>query len=200
MNYGALIGGRVTIEATGAPLPSISQTGNFRGNQSVVGIYNSAGQLIAQAGTDQDGRYLTSRALPPGSYYAKTFTVGTTIDEAFGNVPCLGDVCDVLSSTPIVVSPVVTEADFIKGGIDFALAVGGAIESTIVSATERPDYSRPGRLQRRGPTRLVCIHPDGRRRRKPRLAAGQLLCEDDGHTADAPAAVQRYRIGRARGL
>ena len=75
LNYGALIGGRVTIEATGAPLPSISQTGNFRGNQSVVGIYNSAGQLIAQAGTDQDGRYLTSRALPPGSYYAKTFTV-----------------------------------------------------------------------------------------------------------------------------
>jgi uncharacterized repeat protein (TIGR01451 family) len=137
LNYGAVMMGRVTNEATGAPLPSIAQTGNFRGIKASVGVYDAAGRVVAVAPTDQDGRYAIRRALSPGTYFARTFNFDVTIDEAFGNVPCLGDVCDVLSSTPIVVTPVVTAADFPKV-VNFALAAGGAIESTIISATGAP--------------------------------------------------------------
>jgi hypothetical protein len=78
-------------------------------------VYDSTGAASAAGFTDSAGSYLTSTALPPGSYYARTGNSDGYIDELYDDIACVGG-CSVTSGTPISLAAGATTS-----GIDFAL-------------------------------------------------------------------------------
>ena len=176
----------MTNELTGAPVAGIAQSG-FSGLGAVVGLFDANGNLVSSSATDQDGRFISNRGLPTGQYFAKTFTRGVTIDEVYGGESCLGDLCNVLSGTPISIT-----AGNITSGIDFALAVGGTINATILSAsTGVPVAATMSVYTAAGQVVSTSLIPTAGISRRPRVAARQLFRGDDRHSEHAPAAVQR---------
>jgi hypothetical protein len=104
---GASISGTVTEDGTAAVLQLIS-----------IEIYDSTFALVSSTLTAADGTY-TQGGLPSGTYYAKTFSFGSHVDELYDDIPC--NPCGIPSGDPIVLT-----APNPVAGIDFALVpVGG---------------------------------------------------------------------------
>lgn len=111
---GGRIGGRVTAEGSGAPVPS-----------AYVAVFDAGGRRVAEEYADSNGVYLTT-GIPSGAYAVRTSNEQGFIDELYDNVPCPGMSCDSALGQPVVVAAGATTA-----GIDFALAVGGRIAGLV---------------------------------------------------------------------
>lgn len=124
------ITGRVTNAATGAPLANVQ-----------VEVSRRFGQNLSRAEVTSDASgVFTVTTLAPGTYFASTRSVSaasTHTNMIFGNILCVrscNDAIALVSGTPIVVTAGAT-----TGGIDFALAPGGAISGRVLnSATSAP--------------------------------------------------------------
>ena len=114
---GGQIGGTVTNAADGAPIPNVQ-----------VRINNAAGTFVGSATTNASGTYLTA-GLPAGTYYARTGSTLSFVDELYDNLPCTLSSCTTTTGTPIVVTVGAT-----TGGIDFALVAAGQIGGTVTWA------------------------------------------------------------------
>jgi 5-hydroxyisourate hydrolase-like protein (transthyretin family) len=119
---GGLISGHVVDAATGAPL--------FGANSVNVNIYDATGRSLTFAftGSSTDGSYTTLSPLPPGTYYAKTFSSHGHIAELYNGILCAG--CPVSSGTPITITSGQTTT-----GIDFSLSKGGLISGRVTDST-----------------------------------------------------------------
>jgi carboxypeptidase family protein len=107
LDLGGKIAGRITDAVTGAPLAY----------SAAVYLYDARTLLPVLEdgdGTDGDGRYVTSEALPRGRYFALAAS-SSHIAELYDDVPCQTG-CNVNLGTPIRVIP-----GEIAAGIDFAL-------------------------------------------------------------------------------
>ena len=91
LRTGGRISGTVTDAATSSPLANV-----------LVEIFNSSGDHITLAITDNLGSYTSSPALPSGTYYARTFDTPGYVEELYNEIPCGG--CVVTSGTPITVT------------------------------------------------------------------------------------------------
>ncbi len=119
LEQGGTISGLVTDAATGQPSPGV-----------YVDFYDSGGSWVSTSwATDLTGIY-TSKGLPPGTYYAKTFNRLGYVNELFDNIACINAACDVTSGTPISVS-----VGTVTTGVDFALDLGGRISGTVIDDT-----------------------------------------------------------------
>ncbi len=122
LDKGGTIAGTVTDQQTGSGLHRI-----------YIVVFDSDGKRITEVGTDTNGMYYYSRALPPGDYFVRTYNKSGYINEVFDNIVCLG-ACDVTAGIPISIG---LGEDVT--GIDFALAKGATISGTITdSATSAP--------------------------------------------------------------
>ena len=122
LDRGGTIAGTVTDQQTGSGLHRI-----------YIVVFDSDGKRISEVGTDTNGMYYYSSALPPGNYYVRTYNKSGYINEVFDNFVCLG-ACDVTAGTPISIG---LGEDVT--GIDFALAKGATISGTITDgATSAP--------------------------------------------------------------
>ncbi|MGB5657857.1 MAG: hypothetical protein WBO54_00105, partial [Thermoanaerobaculia bacterium] len=90
-----------------------------------VNIYNDTGGWVTRGYSDASGYYISQKALPAGTYYARTWSYEGYMVELYDNIPCVGN-CTITSGTPIVVT-----ANTTTTGIDFELAVGGFISGTV---------------------------------------------------------------------
>jgi hypothetical protein len=115
LDAGGTISGAVSDEATGDPLGAI-----------LLEVYDETGELLLVRFTAQDGTY-SRGGLPGGTYYVLTAT-DTHTNELYDDLPCHTG-CDVLTGTPVPVTPGLTTA-----GIDFALAAFTPIAGTVRSA------------------------------------------------------------------
>lgn len=118
------ISGQVTRSAGGAGIPNV-----------VVEVFDSAGDLVTEAYTDESGSYLTDW-LPVGTYYARTTESlsATFVHQLHAGMSCHGG-CDPTTGTPI---PVTSGSN---ASVDFALERLGEIAATIeaaIEATESP--------------------------------------------------------------
>jgi hypothetical protein len=111
---GGRIGGRVTAEGSGAPVPS-----------AYVAVLDAGGTRVAEEYADSNGVYLTT-GIPSGTYTVKTSNDQGFIGELYDNVPCPGMACDSALGQPVVVAAGATTA-----AIDFALAAGGRIAGLV---------------------------------------------------------------------
>lgn len=116
---GGRIRGRV-LDTASNPLQSVS-----------VQVYRSNGALVTSGQTAADGRYVSGTGLPAGDYFVKTFNQIGFVDRLYNNTVCLN--CSVISGQPVTVAAGATVND-----IDFALAAGGNISGTVLSAGGNP--------------------------------------------------------------
>ncbi len=113
LGAGGSIEGTVTAAAGGAPIAGV-----------IVEI-STGDVLVANAGTDVDGRYRVV-GLGTGPYFARTRTFIGFIDELYDDLPCPAATCSASTGTPLALAPAGT-----RSGIDFALAPGAGIRGTV---------------------------------------------------------------------
>lgn len=92
VDFGLALGGRASGFVTGAGAASIPGVR--------VDIFGSAGQWLGGGETDVTGFYL-SPALPTGTYYLRTASSSSWVDELFDNIPCPGGSCTVTGGTAV---------------------------------------------------------------------------------------------------
>lgn len=117
LDQGGSITGTVTDAVTAAPL-----------NGANVQVYSSTGQFLKGSNTNGSG-FFTLSGMTAGSYFVRTSlsSAFNYLDEVFDNITCAP--CDVTIGTAVVVTAGAT-----TGGINFALAPGGAISGTVTDA------------------------------------------------------------------
>ncbi|MCC6130145.1 MAG: carboxypeptidase regulatory-like domain-containing protein [Acidobacteria bacterium] len=114
--FGSL-SGSVTDSATSQPISGVS-----------LQLYNQSGSYWASASSGSAGTYAFS-ALPPGTYYLKTYS-SRYFDQLYDGIPCEGsNACQVTSGIPIAVSP--GEA---RTGVNFSLQLGATIKGRVTAA------------------------------------------------------------------
>lgn len=111
---GGLIAGTVTEDGTSNGL-----------DEGYVGIYDASGDWTIDTYPEANGDYVTYAGLPPGTYYARTWSFEGYFEELYDDIPCSGG-CTVTDGTPIVVT-----AGSTTSNIDFALLEGGSITGTV---------------------------------------------------------------------
>ena len=113
--------GTVVDAATGTPLAGVA-----------VHVASQSADAIASAAADvTDASGVFSLAgLPAGAYYVFTRNSAGFIDEAFGNIPCLGE-CPAVA---VLGAPVAIAADTQTTAVDFALEAGGRISGVVTDA------------------------------------------------------------------
>lgn len=109
---GGRISGTVTAAGTGAPLEGV-----------FIDLFTPTEEWISNPSTDSAGEYL-SPALPPGTYFARTWNDQGFLHELYDGIPCFG--CLVTAGTPIVVT-----AGAITEDIDIDLEVAGRVSGTV---------------------------------------------------------------------
>lgn len=155
LEYGGKISGTVTDASTGMQINSGYET-------QYVQFYDAAGHVAGGAGINPDGTYTSQRALPPGTYSART---GTMFNAVFNtpyvmekympgstdtNLDCPGVTCDLTAGNIVVPAyarmvprdPVAEAAAATVTGIDFALSPAFSFSGTITelgSPTPIPD-------------------------------------------------------------
>ena len=140
LEYGGKISGTVTDAATGLPINS--------DRAQYVQFYDSTGEVAGGAFTQADGTYISSRALPPGTYSVRTGSMFNGIlsppyvmekyDPA-GNIDCPGVTCDLTAGNVLVPAyvrqiprdPVAEATAATISGIDFALSPAFSFSGTI---------------------------------------------------------------------
>lgn len=111
------ISGTVISTASGLPI-----------NNWSVQVLLSTGQNVGSVPTDGSGVY-TMAGLGPGSYYVRTTSNGSFVNEVYNDVTCVS--CSVTTSGGTLV---VVVAGATTSNIDFSLATGGRISGTITNA------------------------------------------------------------------
>jgi hypothetical protein len=116
---GASITGVVTSAAGGLPLANVT-----------VQVLNTSGSVVGSSViTNASGVFLKG-GLTPGTHYVRTLNALGYLDELYANVVCPGGTCPtVTSGTGVSVTTGGTAS-----GIDFELAMGGAIAGTVTNA------------------------------------------------------------------
>lgn len=134
LDKGGKISGMLTDAITGLPIVQDPSEARLQ-----VEFYNSAQIVIGSAFVKADGSYISARALPAGTYSARTgsmFQGALTqpyVNQKYAGIDCAGLACD-LSATNIVVTN-----DTITSGIDFALSTGNSFSGTVTNlATSAP--------------------------------------------------------------
>ncbi len=103
---GAIAGTVTYNESSPAPIAGVS-----------VEVYDSVGNRVMQAGTDENGDFMTNSNLPAGTYYAAAGPWPGFVSQRFGGQTCPYDGCNpVTSGTPILVA-----GDDVTMAIDFEL-------------------------------------------------------------------------------
>jgi hypothetical protein len=117
LNPGGSITGTVTDSSNGNPL--------FNAN---IQVLTTTGTFIKSVSTNASG-FFTLTGLPAGNYLVRTSLTSTLnyVDEVFDNIQCAP--CVVTTGTQVAVTVGGTRA-----GVDFALAPGGALTGTVVTA------------------------------------------------------------------
>jgi 5-hydroxyisourate hydrolase-like protein (transthyretin family) len=120
------ITGTITDADSGAPLPSVR-----------IELYTAAGVLVENSVyTNGSGVYELKNRMPTGSYIVVTRDANGYVNEVYGGSPCVGELCDVSSGTPVGVT-ISAETP----NVDFALHKGGLITGTVTeAATGNPIY------------------------------------------------------------
>jgi hypothetical protein len=119
---GGAITGTVTAAGSGVPLSGVS-----------VQLTNSTGSGAGTVLSASDGSFAFIGP-PTGTYYARTSVPdwANYLDELYDNLPCVPG-CSPTSGTPIVVT-----AGTVTTGVNFSLALGGAIAGTITGSAGIP--------------------------------------------------------------
>lgn len=112
---GGAISGSITDSSTGEGIAGVG-----------VHIYDGEGSWVDYVSSGLDGTYTSDRALATGTYHAVTYNLQGYVDELFDDIACPGDSCDVTTGTSIDVT-----AGSTTSGVDFALALGGAISGEV---------------------------------------------------------------------
>jgi len=112
LSLGGRISGTVTAAGTGAPLEGV-----------FVDLFTPTEEFISNPTSDSSGEYL-SPALPPGTYFARTWNDQGYINELYDDIPCLG--CLLTAGTPIVVTTGAVTED-----IDIELQLAGRVSGTV---------------------------------------------------------------------
>lgn len=150
LNYGGKISGTVTDALTGLPADDTYS--------EYVQFYDSTGAVAGGAIIEEDGSYLSARALPPGSYSVRTGSmfsgvfISPYVMEKYmpggtgANIDCPGVTCDLTAGNvnvpaydPLDPTP---EDSATVTGIDFALSPAFSFSGTITelgSADPIPD-------------------------------------------------------------
>src|SRR5262249_20184555 len=113
---GAMLSGTVTNANGGAGI-----------NNIFVAIFNSGGNFLSGASTDQNGYYFT--ILPSGTYYAAVINAAGFANQLYNGLPCSG-FCNVTAGTQIHVT-VPTAVT----GINFSLTSGGSITGHVLDGS-----------------------------------------------------------------
>ena len=92
-----------------------------------VDIFTANDVFVESGNTDDSGRYVTTRSLPAGQYYAIAAGENGYLDALYAGFPCAQ--CRASLGTPIIVT-----AAGLTSGIDFTLRRGGRIAGVIRSA------------------------------------------------------------------
>lgn len=111
---GGFISGTVTDDSSHDPLDT-----------GYVDIYDASGTYITRGYSNASGTYISSSALPSGTYYARTWSYEGYFDELYDDISCTGG-CTVTDGTAILVT-----AGSTTTGIDFELLAGGLISGTV---------------------------------------------------------------------
>jgi hypothetical protein len=93
----------------------------------LFGTFQNQFSYISEATTDASGSYAVE-GLTAGTYYATTYLAEGYVDEAFGDVWCLGQCSSQIARSG---APIVVGAGTETQGRDFLLARGGSIDGTI---------------------------------------------------------------------
>jgi hypothetical protein len=117
---GAEVSGRVTDAATGAGLGNVS-----------VEIVTPLDQWLTSTNTGASGAYVQRDALPPGTYYVKTWNAGNYQNEIYPGLLRFGN--PVTAGAPLILA----EGDS-RTGIDFALSLGGRIGGRVTDSAGTP--------------------------------------------------------------
>ena len=99
-----------------------------------IRLFDPFANPVGDFWTDHLGNFHT-RPLADGTYFAITINTHEMLDEAWDDIPCENMVCDIPSSTPIVISG----AD--RSGIDFVLdpiLAGGHISGQVKDFSDTP--------------------------------------------------------------
>ena len=112
--YGSIAG---TIRGPGGTLDGVQVTA-----ETAEGV--TAGSALTQG----DGSYQIDSLLAGEEFYVVTSNADALIDEVWGDVECVGGVCD-----PTIGSPLVPSAGMTTSGIDFELAAGGRIGGAVTT-------------------------------------------------------------------
>jgi hypothetical protein len=110
------VSGTLTNASGGAPLSTVT-----------VELVKQGGEVAASALSDMFGRY-SVKAVPPGTYFARTVNDRGFVDEVFADAAC--GTCDPRTGTPIIVSSTTDVSS-----IDFALASGGVVSGVVSDTT-----------------------------------------------------------------
>ncbi len=134
LDKGGKISGMVTDAVTGLPIVQNQSEARLQ-----VEFYNSAETVVGSAFIKDDGSYISARALPAGTYSARTGSMfqgvltQPYVNQKYPAVNCAGLACD-LSATNIIVTN-----ETITTGIDFSLSTGNSFSGTVTDlATSAP--------------------------------------------------------------
>ncbi|TDR20660.1 MSCRAMM family protein [Marinicella litoralis] len=136
LNYGGKITGTVTDALTGLPADDTYS--------EYVQFYDSNGAVAGGGVIEEDGSYISARALPPGDYSVRTGSMfnGVFISpyvmekyDPAGNIDCPGVSCDLTAGNVTVTAydpldPTPEDSATVTG-IDFALSTGFSFSGTI---------------------------------------------------------------------
>jgi len=118
-------GGRISGKVTNAAGQALSGV--------TVQFYSETGTSFASVSTNAEGVYTYSRALPPGTYFVRTFNSAGYLNKGYANLDC-SITCTVTSGSPIRVSSTATT----PASVDFFLLVGGRIAGAVSSGPSAP--------------------------------------------------------------
>lgn len=113
---GGVLSGTVVDAATGEPVSGV-----------LVEVDDSAGDLVARAGTDAAGAYAAG-GLPADRNFVRALDSAGFLGELYDGLPCVPGECDSGAGTRVAVRPGRETA-----GIDFALERGAAISGTVTA-------------------------------------------------------------------
>lgn len=126
LDKGGKISGMVTDAVTGLPIVQNPSEARLQ-----VEFYNNVETVVGSALIKDDGSYISARALPAGTYSARTGSMfqGTLtqpyVNQKYPGIDCAGLACD-LSDTNIVVTN-----ETITTEINFSLSTGNSFSGTV---------------------------------------------------------------------
>jgi len=82
---------------------------------------------VSKGLTDANGRYVTGQAIPPGTYYLRTFNRIHYINQVYDGLPCTQALCPLDGGKTITIR----DSETVEGA-DFSLDAGGIVEGRVV--------------------------------------------------------------------